>query len=313
MTKWQAPAPVSPLPIQGHRPNELDKIGTRKRVLRVWQTAYLSSVGRHIQYMQFGQDGLRPLIWLHSVEYPMSPPWGFCVDAADKGYGIVAVRRPGFGETGPAESLDEEVRMLTAFLDESGLDNAVMIVEGTARPAGIRLAMSSRRIAFTLLARPGYVAEGFGTIDPWFENLILQTMQTPAGARLSMAAINQLGRTAGHRWLYENFLKVPADTQFIQVHERDLADAWTCLSSVKAETFRRELRALEPDPLLSDGALAGFPGLAVIGAETPDAWKTGFKAKSDSLGIRTAVLPDGSLFAVHRNVDAVLRLIEENA
>jgi hypothetical protein len=49
---------------------------------------------------------------------------------------------------------DEEVRLLTAFLDEAGFENAVMIVEGTARPAGIRLAMTSPRIAFTVLARP---------------------------------------------------------------------------------------------------------------------------------------------------------------
>lgn len=291
--------------------NQLDQIGTRKRILRLWQKAYLGRVGKQVEFMQFGADGLRPLIWLHSMEYPMSPPWGLCVDAADAGFSVVSVRRPGFGESSLATDTEDEVRILTAFLDEAAFENAVLIVEGTSRPAGLQLAMTSPRIAYTVLARPGYVAEGFADVDPWLRDLILQTMQTRAGASLSFAAITQLGRTSGHQWLYENFLKLESDNRFIRSHDRDLGEAWACLRAIKADTFRRELKSLEPDPTLTPGLLEGFRGVAVIGADTPSEWRAGFEAKSASLGIGTHVLPSGSLFALYQNAAPLLQLISD--
>lgn len=291
--------------------NQLDQVGTRKRILRIWQKAYLSRLGKQVEFMQFGADGLRPLIWLHSVEYPMSPPWGLCVDAADLGFSIVSVRRPGFGQSSTATDLDEETRILSAFVDEAEFENAVMIVEGTSRPVGLRLAQSNLRIAFTVLARPAYVAEGFGDIDPWLRDLILQTMQTRAGAAFSFAAITQLGRTSGYQWLYENFLKEQNDTHFIRSNGRDLAEAWDCLRAIKSETFRRELKALEPDPTLTDGALEGLRGVAMIGADTPSVWRNGFEAKSASLGIDTHLLPSGALFALYQNPKALFQAIAD--
>ena len=148
--------------------NQLDKVGSRKRILRVWQTAYSGGLGKHVQFMQFGQPGLHPLIWLHSVDYPMAPPWGLCVDAADKGFSIVSVRRPGFGETSPVSTMAEEVRLLSDFLEEAEFENAVLIAEGTACRAGLRLAQSSRRIAFTLLARPAMPSRTLATSSPGF-------------------------------------------------------------------------------------------------------------------------------------------------
>lgn len=291
----------------------LDKTGDRKRVLRIWQTASLSGTGRQVEYMQFGHSGLRPLIWLHSVDYPMAPPWGMCVDASERGFGIVAVRRSGFGGTSPAKTAEEDVSLLMAFLDQAGFENTVLIAEGTARSAGLALARRSPRIAFTLLARPGYFAESFGDIEPSLRDLILQTLQTDAGARLSLAAITQLGRRFGHRWLYENFLKLESDCTFMRNHARDLADAWACLSAIKAVTFRRELNVLAPDPELTEGALAEFAGLAVIGKDTPEVWRKGFEKRSESLGIRTAFLPSGSVFALYQNSAALLDLVETHA
>ena len=291
--------------------NQLDRVGSRKRILRLWQTAPLRGLGKQIQFMQFGKDGLRPLIWLHSIDYPMSPPWGMCVDAADRGFSIVSVRRPGFGQTSTAETTAEEVRMLSTFLDEAGFENAVLVVEGTARPAGLLLARTNPRIAFTVLARPAFSSESFADIEPWFRDLILQTMQTRAGAALSLAAIMQLGRRSGYEWVYENFLKVASDSHFVRSHARDLGEAWDCLRTIKPDTFRRDIKALEPDPDLTPGALAGLRGVAVIGADTPDVWRAGFEKRSVELGIPSAILPGGSLFALYQNSDSFLQLLTD--
>ncbi|MEQ9507236.1 MAG: hypothetical protein RLO80_13320 [Hyphomonas sp.] len=300
------PEPESEL---GPYANQLDQVGNRKRILRLWQTGYLPRLGKHVQFMQFGKDGLRPLIWLHSIEYPMSPPWGMCVDAADKGFSIVSVRRPGFGETSAAASADEEAALLEAFILEAGFENAVLLAEGTSRPAALKLAQRCDRIAFTVLARPAYSSEGFGDIEPWFRDLILQTLQTKPGASLSMAALTHLARQSGHASLYEGFLKIGTDTMFVRSHARDLAEAWDCFRAIKTDTFRRDMKALEPDPSLTPGALAGLPALAVIGIETPEVWRNGFEKRSAELGIRTAFLPSGSLFALYQNPDALLDLI----
>ncbi len=291
------------------RANQLDQVGSRKRILRVWQTGYLPRLGKHVQFMQFGKDGLRPLVWLHSIEYPMSPPWGVCVDAAEKGFSIVSVRRPGFGETSAAATTAEETELLDAFLAEAGFENAILLAEGTARPAALALARASQRIRFTVLARPAYASEGFGDLEPWFRDLILQTLQTRPGASPSLAALNQLARKSGHSWLYENFTKLESDAAFVQGHARDLAEAWDCFRLIKADTFRRDMKALEPDPSLTPGCLADLPALAVIGHETPEVWKKGFEVKSAELGIRTAFLPSGSVFALYHNPEALLDLI----
>ena len=73
------------------------------------------------------------------------------------------------------------------------------------------------------------------------------------------------------------------------------------------------MRGLEPDPSLTPGALADFPGIAVIGADTQAKWRTSFEAKSAELGTPTAILPAGSLFALYQNSGALLQLIEDRA
>jgi hypothetical protein len=74
----------------------------------------------------------------------MAPPWGLCVDAAENGFSIVSVRRPGFGETSPVSAIAEEVRLLSDFLEEAPFENAVMIVDGAARPWGAEAGSGAR-------------------------------------------------------------------------------------------------------------------------------------------------------------------------
>ncbi len=291
--------------------NDLNQSGHRGRVLRVWQTAALRRSGKRVQFMQFGADNLRPVIWLHSLEYPAAPPWGLCVDAAAEGFGIVAVRRGGFGESSAVDSIDEEAAVLCEFLDQADLEDVILVAEGTARQAGLKLARSSPRVSFTFLARPAYSESYAGDLDPWTVNLVIQALQTQAGASLSLAALTLIGRRAGHTALYEMLFTHADDRAFIQTHPRDLLEAWESFSRVNAETFRRNLSILINDPTLGPGALADFPGMALIGAETLPAWREAFEAKSASLGIPTACLPRGAFFTLHQSAGAFIDLFKE--
>lgn len=303
----RADAAAAVLPVAVHT----GVAGPRGRVLRIWQTAVLGKSGQRVEFMRFGGDHLRPLVWLHSLDYPMAPPWGFCVDAVEAGFGIISVRRPGFGQSSGVQNTDEEGRLLSEFLDQMGLEDAVLIIEGTARRAGLKLALENPRIAFTVLARPGYASNGYGDLEPWMVNLILQAVQSWAGARLSLTAIRQIAARSGDAWLYQNFFKHPSDTAYIKSHRRDIAEAWGCLRGIEAETFQRELGALAPDESLKPGQLAGLPCMAVVGADTHADWRAGFEAKSAELGVRTETLPQGSFFALYQNPQALLQLIRE--
>jgi pimeloyl-ACP methyl ester carboxylesterase len=295
------------------RANQLDQVGNRKRILRVWQTSYLARLRKHVQFMQFGKDGLRPLVWLHSVDYPMAPPWGFCVDASDMGYSVISVRRPGFGETSPVEDTEGEVALLKEFLREAELQNAVLIVEGTSRPAGLQLALECPEIAYTLLVRPCYEAEESGSTAPWLRDVLVQALQSHAGASLSLAALKQVVQRIGPEWLYERMHADPIDVKFMESNGRDVTEAWECISGISAETFRRELGAIAPDGSLTPGLLKGLPALALTGAQMPKAWRNVFLSKSENLGIEAQLLPTGSFFAAYASDRDLLRLIKERA
>jgi pimeloyl-ACP methyl ester carboxylesterase len=273
--------------------NHLDEAGETRRVLRVWQTASLRRTGERVQYMRFGRDTLRPLLWLHSAEYPMAPPWGLCVDAAEAGFGVVAIRRPGFGETSRAGSVDEEARLLRNFIDENGFENAILIMEGSARPAGLRLAMGNPRIAYSLIVKPAYSNDELGKEVPdWLKELVMQSIKTSAGSAMMITAMKGMGPQR----MYDLLSAATADREFLLAHPRDVAEAWQCLKQIDTETFRRNLAFFEPDPLLVPGALNGFPGISVIGADTPIEWRDQYLARSRALGIETTVLPKGFLF-----------------
>jgi pimeloyl-ACP methyl ester carboxylesterase len=289
---------------------QMERSGGSSRVLRVWKTVRLRSTGQLVQYMRFGAESLRPIIWLHSYEYPMSPPWGMCADAAERGYGIVSVRRPGFGHTSDVASAEDEVALISAFLDEMKFEEAILIAEGSSAMAGTALGQRSERIALTLLARPSFGSSYFGDVMPAFQNIMLQAMQTTAGARISKAALKQIAHLKGPASLYESFTAAPGDIEFLRYSARDFGDAWACASSMSDDAFRRELRTLQGDASLKRNALADFKGIAVIGAEGTDGWRRNFEARAAELSIRQVVLPRGALFALYLDTDALIQLIE---
>lgn len=299
-------APARTTSTSAPQANEVQDAGHLRRVLRIWRTRTLRS-GRKVEYMQFGAEDLRPLIWLHSIEYPMAPPWGMCVDAAEAGFGIVSVRRPGFGETSKVDTVEEEARLLAEFLELEGYEDAVLIMEGSARPAGVRLAMSSPRIVFSLMVKPGYNNLPVNGTEPdWIAGILQQTLISHAGANLALASLRSLGAS----WLYGPFFGVEGDQNFVKSHRRDTADAWRCLRRIDADTFRRNLAFSQPDPLLTPGALKDFPGLAVIGADSPVPWRTGFDARSEELCIRTFILPKGCIFVLQQSRKELFELLD---
>lgn len=303
--------PDPPTPAQA---NLLDTVGDRKRVLRVWQTTGVGPANRQLEYMQFGRDGLRPLVFLHSLEYANAPSWGFCVDAAAAGFGTLAIRRPGFGGSDRVEDMDAQARIISAFFDEARLENIILVAVGSSCPAGYRLAVQSRRVSYTIYVNCVFNRNIMAEFRPqWFAPMLAQALKNPAGARLSLEALRQIVRTRSTGWLFESILqKSPGDLQFARAFLREVEQSWAIGSRVHPDTFREEIRAsLEDDPFLTDGCLARYRGIALSGAETTDTWKAGFEAEAKRLGVPFGYLMSGDIFAAYQSAEELLDIIRE--
>lgn len=299
-----------PLPV---RANQLDQVGDKKRVLRVWQTAAIGGGSHRLEYMQFGGDHLRPLVFLTSIEYPMSPPWGFCIDAANSGLGVYSIRRPGFGASPPVAGIDQQAAVIEAFFDEAGLEDIVLVSVGSANPVGARLALKSRRVTFNVFANCVFNRDVMGEFRPaWFGRLLAQTTESRAGARISLGAIRQAGRQFGSQWFYQTcFQKSPGDVAYVKTYPREMAEAWEIASAITPETWQQELQpSLKGDPFLRDGLFSSVPAMAISGFETTDSWKRGFESEAARLGVPVSYLTSGDILVPYQSGTELLALLK---
>ncbi len=305
-----------PEPAKTPRGNRLDQVGDKKRVLRIWQTARVGPATRQLEYMQFGADGLRPLIFLHSIEYPNCPGWGFCVDAAEAGFGIFTIRRPGFGASDRVDGVDAQADLIGHFLEDAGLENAVLVSVGSACPVGYRVAAASPRVTYSAYVNCVFNRDVMAEFRPqWLGPILGQALQNPAGARVSLAALRQTVGRLGAKWFYETCCQKSAgDVDFVCTYEDDIEAAWQIGSAIHSDTFRDEMRySLKDDPFLTDGVLARLRGIALSGAETTETWKAGFEAEARRVGIPFGYLPKGDLFAAYQSGGVLLDLVRECA
>ncbi len=294
--------------------NLLDQVGDKKRVLRIWQTVRVGRATRQLEYMQFGRDGLRPLVFLHSLEYANAPAWGFCVDAAQAGFGTFAIRRPGFGGSDRVGSLEAQAGVILDFFEAAGLENIILVAVGSACPVGYRLAATSPRVSYTIYVNCVFNRDIMAEFRPqWLAPMFLQAIRNPAGARLSLEALRQLVRIRSAGWLYESVLqKSPGDLQFARTFQRDIEAAWEIGARIHADTFRDEMRySLEDDLFLEDGLLKRYRGIALSGQETTDTWRAGFEAEARRVGVPYGYLPSGDIFAAYQSGAELLDLVRE--
>jgi pimeloyl-ACP methyl ester carboxylesterase len=290
--------------------------GEKKRLIRIWQTDRAGPARRRVEFMQFGADGLRPLVFLHSLEYPAAPAWGFCVDASEAGFGTLAIRRPGFGASEKCVGVEAQAELIDQFLEERGFDDCVLVAVGSACPTAYRLAASSPRIAFTAFVNCVFNRDIVSEFRPaWLGQIFSQAVQNKAGARLSLAAIRQTARRMGAAAFFEAVAeKSPGDLDFVRTFSRDIEAMWEVAAEVDFDTFRSDMHfSLVDDPFLTDGALSQVRGIALSGMETTPSWRKGFESEARRLGIATGYLPSGDLFAAYQSGSELLALLRDKA
>ncbi|NBC21563.1 MAG: hypothetical protein GVY06_11065 [Alphaproteobacteria bacterium] len=300
----------------GPRGNRLDRLGDVNRIGRFWQNAEVTPAGETVEFMQYGDEGLRPFIILNSADYPGLPPQRFCQRLQAAGYCTIAVQRPGFGASTPAPTPEGQARILNAFLERAGLADIVLMAMGSGVPIGYRLAELRDDIAVTLLANPTFNAEIFEELRPeWFARLVEQAMASPAMARASLTWIKGNARLFGHHQLFEKwYSKHPGDLEFLKAHGDEFDEVVSALLALDTQTFRNEIiMSLQPDPFLTQGRFSGRDMLAISSEETSASWKRGFEAEVRRLGLSRAYLPAGDSFAPFLFPDRLVGLVEQFA
>ncbi len=280
--------------------NRLDGLGEVNLIGRFWQVVEVTPAGERIEFMQFGDDSLRPFVILNSAEYPGLPPLSFCQDLQSAGYCTIAVQRPGFGASTCAPTLAGQLRILEAFIGRSGLRNIVLMAMGTGAPAGYHLAVRHPEIAFTLLTNVCFNCDMLSELRPaWFARQVRQAVSSQVLARAALSWIKGNARLFGHHQLFEKwYAKHAGDLGFLQDNREEFDEVANTLMEIDADTFRNEiLMSVQDDPFLSDGRFAGSEIMAVSGQETTETWKQGFESETRRLGIEHAYLPSGDTFA----------------
>lgn len=212
------------------------------RVLRTWETLTLAG-GQVVEFQWFGDNEARALVVLHSIEYPAPPPWSFCMEARERGLSVVVIRRPGFGASTPALSLEAETAVYAEVFDVLELDDAVLLANGSACAAGYSFFLGEPRVAMAALAN-----NCLGPLTPdilkpdWIDAAIRQGVGSRAGMRLALGALKSAVKLRGALWVYEEMTSASAgDLAFLSRAAAEVEDAARAFAALDVVTFSREI------------------------------------------------------------------------
>lgn len=264
-----------------------------------------------LEFMSIGADDLRPLVLIHSLEYPGWPPVEFCEHAAAAGFRVIALRRPGFGGNAPLPNMDAQSDLVAQFLAAESLTDVVVISSGTGCPVGHRLALADiPQISFSVFANCGFNADQMAEFQPeWFAKTLEQGLTNIAGARLSLIALKSSWGIFGRNWVHQTIMKkTEGDVAFLNDNPELVTEVIDDLhDTLEVHTFMVEIGAsLKPDPLLADGCFEKRSVMTVTGIETSGRWKRGVESEAERLGqIPVAYLPRGDMLTIYQSPQAL--------
>jgi hypothetical protein len=262
-----------------------------------------------LEYMSCGAPDLRPMVVVQSMDVCCWPTAVFCSTAEATGFRVIAVRRPGFGANAPLTDLDAQTRLIRSFLEEKGLENVVLVGQGSANPICERVTLSGdSRVSFSVFANCCFNYEQIREFQPeWIAKALEQALSNPAGARLSLMALKSSWGIFGPTWVFENmWRKSLGDIAFLRNNPELMAEMISMLQMrLDVPTFMFELEnSLHFDPLLTDGCFKDIPALTMSGTETSGSWKNGVEGEAKRLGLPPAVyLSSGDMSVIYQSAD----------
>ena len=276
------------------------------------------------------QDGAiecRPLIILHSIEYPLPPSADFCERMSKAGFQVIFIRRPGFGRsTGLPNMLyaddlvsggattTTEAALLARLIELLSLKDAVLLAVSSAAPLGYRLAAMTQRVSQVLLSNPRLNRSAWDNSRPgWFIDTLEQVMKNRSGLRLAEKGMKFLIKRDAISF-YRQFLKEsPGDVRYLEENERDFLVARDLLLQMPLEVLFSETKInVSHDRFLSDGCFMGQSQIVIAGPQSTDSWRRGLSNEAERTGAAFEVAPDGDLFCAYVSPEFIAELVNKH-
>jgi len=291
-----------------------------------FKIAKLGSGQITLEYMVFGELDyeLRPLIILHSVEFPIPPSTEFCREMFDQGLQVIFVRRSGYGrsrtlpnvllkmpQSAIGSTITMEAAILSLFMKSLKLRRAVLLAMGSANPAAYRLINLVQGIDFAIFANPNLNQDFSQEFQPhWLQRMLEQMVLARSGAQLAAFGLRHMIRKAPLLFFRQLFERSKSDLDYLNKHEPDFFEASRVSSALEVDMFSHEIRAsLGYDNALSPAYFEGQNVLFLQGEETRVLKKNRFREQAQRMGVPVDYIPGGDMLAPYSSVDALLDLI----
>jgi len=266
----------------------------------------------------------RPLVIIHSMEYPMPPSETFCEQMWQAGYQVIFIRRPGFGgsQALPPPLLEDdqvhsgaaavsEAALLSLLLQSLALEDIVLLSVGSANAISYRLCKLNRSITFSVFANTVFNQDLWDVFRPkWLQSMLRQTLVSKSGLKIAAQGLKTLLNTRPI-WFYKQFLqKSTGDLKYLSDNEQDFAKSAEILQNVTDEFAFYDIRmSLVPDPLLKDSYFEGLDAVILSGGETSFRWQTRLTEEAERLSLPVQFAPSGDVFVPYASPEALLAIL----
>ena len=271
---------------------------------------------------------LRPIIILHSIEFPMPPSKAFCEQMWANGFQVIFVRRAGYGKSSPlpaalitdaaikdGATAAAEAVMLRQLIIRLDLDQVSLLAMGSANPVACRLIKMAPEIRFSILANPVFNQDIWQVFTPlWFQNMLRQLITSKSGLYVATQGMKLLIRKDPIAFFKHILQKDPGDLAYVEANRADYDVAGQmALSTPPSQLYYDALMCLNQDPLLKDDYFANLNTAILIGAHSTDYWQTEMKKEAARLNLSIHYAPEGDIFSAFASPETVLEMISVHA
>lgn len=250
-----------------------------------------------VEYTRYGPTSGRPMIVLHSIEYGYIPPPDFIDAARNRDVCIYFPRRPGFGQTTPARTLEEAAATIGGFINTLNLQNTILVGLSTSAPLALAVQNARERIAQLVLVNHGLnTKDKTDTIEPkWIRGMIKMGLASPSSFAVAVRAVRAYFRASGKERFYKMlYASVDSDLQFVEENKSIFEETGDFILQANRMNIRLDIvSSFTPNRDL-EHHISGHNSILVANGENQHWIPTEpVSADANRLGVKFEMVPGG--------------------
>jgi len=268
---------------------------------------------------------LRPLVIMHSLDFPVPPNVAFCEKMKAGGFNTLFLRRLGFGNSSmlPQMLLEDteidkgaasvtEAAILNRALELAGTKDAILLSLGSSAPVCARMCNLAHHFSFTIFANPAFNQEIRGDFKPGYLGAMLdQVVMSKSGARLASFGFKMQLKRNHRRYFAQLMSRSAGDLQYLDDNSTDIDEARRILLDADWQTLFYHLRSsMTDDHFLTVSAFEKTNAVIIQGEQTTQTIRTRLDHEADRLKLEIIRAPEGYRLAPYVSPNVLLNVIE---